>query len=56
MRTLLAFCADDRGLELVEYAVMAAVVVAALVLAIVALGGAIRDSFGDLETSIDGLD
>jgi Flp pilus assembly pilin Flp len=49
------FWNDEAGLELVEYAVMGALVVSALILAIGALSGAIGDRFGELETTIDGI-
>lgn len=41
---------DQRGLETVEYAVMAALITGAAILAIVALGGAVADKFNDLVT------
>lgn len=40
------FINDERGLETVEYAVMTALVVSALVLAITALTGAVSTRFG----------
>ncbi len=46
------FWNDERGLELSEYAVMAALIVAALVLAITGLSGAIRGKFSSLTTTI----
>jgi Flp pilus assembly pilin Flp len=46
------FVEDDRGLELVEYAVMAALIVAALITAIVGLSAAIQGKFGTLTTTI----
>ncbi len=43
------FINDERGLETVEYAVMTALVVSALVLAITALTGAVSTRFGVVE-------
>lgn len=54
MKNLLKkFVKDEQGLELSEYAVMAALIVAALVLAITTLSGAIRDKFNDVSTTIN---
>lgn len=41
------FLTDDRGLEMSEYAVMAALIVLVLVAAVAALSGAITDAFAD---------
>ena len=49
------FVSDERGLETVEYAVMTALIVAALVTAITALSGAISGRFGTVQTTISGL-
>ena len=46
---------DEKGLELVEYAVMTALIVAVLTVAIGALSGAISDRMGEVETVIDGI-
>lgn len=47
------FVRDEQGLELSEYAVMAALIVAMLVLAIVGLRGAIQNKFKFLQTQIE---
>lgn len=49
------FVTDDRGLETVEYAVMTALIVAAIVLSITALTTAISGRFGEVKTVIDGI-
>ena len=49
------FVADERGLETVEYAVMTALIVAAMVTAITLLSGAITSRFGETQTVIDGI-
>ena len=49
------FVADEQGLETVEYAVMTALIVAAMVVAITALAGAITDRFNSVEGTISGL-
>jgi Flp pilus assembly pilin Flp len=46
------FVQDEQGLELSEYAVMAALIVAALITVIVALRGAISNKFTQLQTAI----
>ena len=49
------FVKDDQGLETVEYAVMTALVVAAMVAAITALSGAITARFGATQTVIENI-
>ena len=54
MKALLKrFWTEEEGLELVEYAVMTALIVAAVVITITELGGAIEGQFGDVEKTID---
>ena len=55
MTLLKKFLKDEEGLELVEYAVMTALIVAVLTVAIGALSGAISDRMGEVETVIDGI-
>lgn len=47
------FVADETGMELSEYAVMAALVVAALIVAIIGLRNAIGNKFNSLATTIN---
>ena len=49
------FMSDEQGLETVEYAVMTALVVAAMVTAITALSAAITARFGATEAVISGI-
>ena len=52
MKTLLQrFVKDEKGLETVEWAVIAALVVAGLVGTITALGGNVLTAFGTLQTA-----
>ncbi len=46
------FMRDDRGMETVEYAVMTALIVAALVAAIAALSLAIQGRFNAVDTVV----
>ncbi len=55
MNLLKRFLRDESGLELVEYAVMTALIVAALVTAITVLSGSISGRFGEVKTTIDGV-
>ncbi len=56
MKALLKrFVKDESGLELVEYAVMTALIVGALVVAIGLLTGAISTRFGAVQTTIEGI-
>jgi len=54
-KTLARFVADERGLETVEYAVMTALIVAALVTAIGLLTAAISGRFDSVRTTISGI-
>lgn len=56
VRTVRNFIKDEDGLELVEYAVMTALIVVALVLAIQALSGAIQGRFGNVTGTIEGIE
>lgn len=49
------FLNDEKGLETVEYAVMTALIVTALVTAITLLSGAISGRFGTVQAVIDGI-
>jgi Flp pilus assembly pilin Flp len=49
------FWKEEDGLELVEYAVMTALIVAAVVTAIGLLVTAINGRFGDVETTITNI-
>jgi Flp pilus assembly pilin Flp len=52
MSLLKKFVREEEGLELVEYAVMSALLVAALVIAITTLGSAISTRFGGITTTV----
>ena len=49
------FLSDERGLETIEYAVMTALIVAALILAITLLSTAVSDRFDSVEAVISGI-
>ena len=49
------FVKDEQGLETVEYAVMTALIVAAMVIAITALSSAVTDRFGETEDVVNGI-
>ena len=55
MSSIKRFMSNEEGLETVEYAVMTAFIVGALVLAIGALSGAVSGRFGETTTTIDGI-
>ncbi len=55
LRLVKRFLADDRGLETVEYAVMTALIVAALVTAITLLSGSVSGRFTKVKGTIDGI-
>jgi Flp pilus assembly pilin Flp len=55
MDTLRNFFKDEKGLETVEYAVMTALIVAALVTAIGLLSAAISGRFGEVQAVVDGI-
>ena len=49
------FLSDERGLETIEYAVMTALIVAALITAISLLTAAVSDRFDAVEVVIGGI-
>ncbi|MBI4558844.1 MAG: Flp family type IVb pilin [Candidatus Hydrogenedentes bacterium] len=55
MSRFMKFWRDEKGLELVEYAVMTALIVAALVTAIGLLSAAISGRFGSVTGVISGI-
>ena len=46
------FLADDRGLETVEYAIIAGLIVAGLITVVVAIGTWVKGEFSDLKTNL----
>ena len=46
--------ADDRGLETVEYAVIAGLITVAAIATITAVGVLVQGKFGELETAMGG--
>ena len=55
MNMLKKFVTDEQGLETVEYAIMTALIVAAMVVAVTSLSGAITGRFNEAQTVIDGI-
>ena len=47
-----SFLADDRGLETVEYAIIAGMIVAGLIAVVVAIGTWVKGKFSDLKTDL----
>ena len=48
------FLADEKGLETVEYAIIAGLIVAGLVAIIVAIGGWVKNQFSNLQKGLPG--
>ena len=48
------FFSDERGLETVEYAIIAGLIVAGLVAIIVAIGGWVKNQFTNLQKDLPG--
>jgi len=46
------FLADDRGLETVEYAIIAGLIVGACVVAVMVLGQWVQATYGDLKNEM----
>ena len=51
MRFVISFLRDDRGMETVEWAVMAAILVAGLIAVIAGLGGNVLNKFTSLQAA-----
>ena len=47
-----SFLADDRGLETVEYDIIAGMIVAGLIAVVVAIGSWVKTKFSDLKTDL----
>ena len=53
MSTARRFLSDERGLETVEYAIIAGLIVSGLIVIIVAIGGWVRTQFTNLQTDLN---
>ena len=54
MTSMKRFLADEQGLETVEYAIIAGLIVAGLVAIIVAIGGWVKNQFTNLQKDLPG--
>lgn len=52
MNAVKRFLSDDQGLETVEYAIIAGLIVSGLVAIIIALGGWVKTQFSNLQTDL----
>ena len=52
MQFMKRFAADDRGLETVEYAIIAGLIVAGLITIVVAIGTWVKGKFSTLKTDL----
>jgi pilus assembly protein Flp/PilA len=52
MSSVKRFLSDDKGLETVEYAIIAGLIVSGLVAIIVAIGGWVKTQFTTLQTQL----
>ena len=52
MEVLKRFWKDERGLETVEWAVIAALIVTGLILTVKSLGGKVKQAFVDLDAAV----
>ena len=52
MQLVTKFLADDRGLETVEYAIIAGLIVAGLIAVVVAIGTWVKGKFTALKTDL----
>ncbi|MHC5211729.1 MAG: Flp family type IVb pilin [Planctomycetota bacterium] len=53
MNAVKRFLSDDQGLETVEYAIIAGLIVSGLVAIIIALGGWVKTQFSNLQTDLN---
>ena len=54
MTSVNRFLSDEQGLETVEYAIIAGLIVSGLVAIIVAIGGWVKDQFSNLQADLPG--
>jgi pilus assembly protein Flp/PilA len=52
MKTLMRFVRDERGLETVEYAIIAGLIVVGTITTIIAIGGWVSTKFNALNTAL----
>ena len=52
MTSMQRFLTDEQGLETVEYAIIAGLIVSGLVAIIVAIGGWVKSQFSNLQSSL----
>jgi Flp pilus assembly pilin Flp len=52
MNAVKRFLSDDKGLETVEYAIIAGLIVSGLVAIIIAIGGWVKGQFNNLKTDL----
>jgi pilus assembly protein Flp/PilA len=52
MKSLKSFLSDDKGLETVEYAIIAGLIVVALIAIITSIGGKVKDKFQSLNSAL----
>jgi len=53
MKSISTFLSDERGLETVEYAIIAGLIVSGLIAIIVAIGGWVKSQFTNLQTDLN---
>jgi len=52
MKTFKKFLSDEQGLETVEYAIIAGLIVVALIAIITSIGGKVRERFQSLDNAL----
>ena len=55
MKAIKKFMSDDQGATAIEYGLIASLIAVAIIVAVTVLGVALRNSFDDTSSAIDGI-
>ncbi len=54
MKKLMTFLKDEDGVTAIEYGLIAALIAIVIVVAVTAVGGALQDTFEDVQAGLEG--
>ena len=54
MKKLMRFLKDEDGVTAIEYGLIAALIAVVIIVAVTAVGGALRDTFEDVQAGLEG--
>ena len=54
MKKLMRFLKDEDGVTAIEYGLIAALIAVVIIVAVTAVGGALQDTFEEVQTALEG--